>query len=156
MHKRYRFLALCLSAAIGLNSINIYASEVSGNLSDGIEALSKVLNLKGKVVPLTEDNVVLMADTKTKKYSLFALEHKQIGEVHIELGARLDHQTIDVQSEQKNYSGTAYSASAAANWEFSPNYKLSIVGSHQQRLPLLRLCLPILPFRHRLCYHRRP
>ena len=39
------------------------ASEVSGNLSDGIEALSKALNLKGKVVPLTEDNVVLMADT---------------------------------------------------------------------------------------------
>jgi len=37
------------------------ASEISGNLSDGIEALSKVLNLKGKVVPLTEDNVTLMA-----------------------------------------------------------------------------------------------
>ena len=37
------------------------ASEISGNLSDGIDALSKVLNLKGKVVPLTEDNVVLMA-----------------------------------------------------------------------------------------------
>ena len=38
------------------------ASEISGNLSDGIEALSKVMNLKGKVVPLTEDNVVLMAE----------------------------------------------------------------------------------------------
>lgn len=38
------------------------ASEVSGNLSDGIEALSKVLNLKGKVVPLTEDNVTLLAE----------------------------------------------------------------------------------------------
>ncbi len=38
------------------------AAEVSGNLSDGIEALSKVLNLKGKVVPLTEDNVTLVAD----------------------------------------------------------------------------------------------
>lgn len=37
-------------------------SEITGNLSDGIEALSKVLNLKGKVVPLTEDNVTLMAD----------------------------------------------------------------------------------------------
>lgn len=35
--------------------------EITGNLSDGIEALSKVLNLKGKVVPLTEDNVTLMA-----------------------------------------------------------------------------------------------
>lgn len=38
------------------------ASEISGNLSDGIEALSKVMNLKGKVVPLTEDNVILMAE----------------------------------------------------------------------------------------------
>lgn len=36
--------------------------EITGNLSDGIEALSKVLNLKGKVVPLTEDNVTLMAE----------------------------------------------------------------------------------------------
>ena len=38
------------------------ATEISGNMSDGIEALSKVLNLKGKVVPLTEDNVTLVAD----------------------------------------------------------------------------------------------
>ena len=38
------------------------ATEIRGNLSDGIEALSKVLNLKGKVVPLTEDNVTLMAE----------------------------------------------------------------------------------------------
>lgn len=37
-------------------------SEITGNLSDGIEALSKVFNLKGKVVPLTEDNVVLMGE----------------------------------------------------------------------------------------------
>ena len=38
------------------------ATEIRGNLSDGIEALSKVMNLKGKVIPLTEDNVVLMAE----------------------------------------------------------------------------------------------
>lgn len=38
------------------------SSEITGNLSDGIEALSKVLNLKGKVVPLTEDNVILMGE----------------------------------------------------------------------------------------------
>ena len=77
-----------------------------------------------------------MPNTKTKKYSLFALEHKQMGNIHIELGARLDHQTIAVDSEQKNYSGTAFSGSAAANWEFMPDYKLSFVASHQQRLPL--------------------
>ena len=38
------------------------SSEITGNLSDGIEALSKVFNLKGKVVPLTEDNVILMGE----------------------------------------------------------------------------------------------
>ncbi|MCI8445154.1 MAG: YvcK family protein [Bacilli bacterium] len=35
-------------------------SNINGNMSDGIEALSKVFNLKGKVLPLTEDNVILM------------------------------------------------------------------------------------------------
>jgi len=79
---------------------------------------------------------VVMPDTRTQKYSLFALEHKQLGDVHVELGARIDHQKVKVDSDQKDYSGTGFSASAAANWEFAPNYKLSVVGSHQQRLPL--------------------
>ncbi|WP_213687667.1 zinc piracy TonB-dependent receptor ZnuD [Acinetobacter sp. WY4] len=79
---------------------------------------------------------VVMPDTRTQKYSLFALEHKQLGDVHVELGARVDHQKVKVDSEQKDYSGTGVSASAAANWEFAPSYKLSVVGSHQQRLPL--------------------
>lgn len=79
---------------------------------------------------------VVMPDTKTDKFSLFALEHKQLGDVHVELGARVDHQKVTVDSEQKDYSGTGLSASAAANWEFAPSYKLSVVGSHQQRLPL--------------------
>lgn len=79
---------------------------------------------------------VVMPDTKTDKFSLFALEHKQLGDVHVELGARVDHQKVKVDSDQKDYSGTGVSASAAANWEFAPSYKLSVVGSHQQRLPL--------------------
>lgn len=36
--------------------------EMTGSLSEGIEVLSKILNLKGKVVPLTEDNVTLMGE----------------------------------------------------------------------------------------------
>lgn len=35
-------------------------TNISGNMSDGIEAIGSVLNLKGKVLPLTEDNVILM------------------------------------------------------------------------------------------------
>ena len=44
------------------NLILTAAKEITGNLSDGIEALSKVFNLKGKVVPLTEDNVTLVGE----------------------------------------------------------------------------------------------
>ena len=44
------------------NLILTAAKEITGNLSDGIEALSKVFNLKGKVIPLTEDDVTLMGE----------------------------------------------------------------------------------------------
>ena len=37
-------------------------ANISGNMSDGIESIGKILNLKGKVLPLTEDNVVLMGE----------------------------------------------------------------------------------------------
>ena len=39
-------------------------SNITGSLSEGIEGLSKVLNLKGEVLPFTEDNVTLMAEMK--------------------------------------------------------------------------------------------
>ncbi len=34
---------------------------MTGNMSDGIEAIGKILNLHGKILPLTEDNVTLAA-----------------------------------------------------------------------------------------------
>lgn len=37
-------------------------SNITGSLSDGIEGLSKVLNLKGEVLPFTEDNITLVAE----------------------------------------------------------------------------------------------
>lgn len=40
------------------------ATNICGNMSDGIEALSKILNIKGKVIPLTEENVHLIAKMK--------------------------------------------------------------------------------------------
>lgn len=35
-------------------------SNMTGNMSSGVEALGKVLNLKGKVIPLTDDEVTLV------------------------------------------------------------------------------------------------
>ena len=36
-------------------------TQITGNLSDGIKSISRVLNLKGKVIPFSEDNIVLSA-----------------------------------------------------------------------------------------------
>lgn len=78
----------------------------------------------------------LMNPNKTQKWSVFGLEHKQFGDFHVELGARVDQQKIQIDSAQKDYDDYGISYSGAVNWAFAPNYKLSLVGSHQERLPL--------------------
>lgn len=85
---------------------------------------------------LTGEEAFLAPNT-TKKWSVFALEHAQFNDVHVEVSARADQQKIDIDdSSKKDFSGSAFSVSGAANWEFAPNYKLSLVTSHQERLPL--------------------
>ncbi len=78
----------------------------------------------------------ILEPTKTQKWSVFGLEHKQWNDFHFELGSRVDHQTIDIESDRKDYDDYAVSYSGAVNWMIAPNYKLSLVGSHQERLPL--------------------
>ncbi|WP_180022422.1 zinc piracy TonB-dependent receptor ZnuD [Acinetobacter sp. YH16044] len=78
----------------------------------------------------------LINPNKTQKWSVFGLEHKQFGDFHVELGARVDQQKIQIDSAQKDYDDYGISYSGAVNWAFAPNYKLSLVGSHQERLPL--------------------
>lgn len=46
------------------NLILTALSEITGNLSDAIESISKILKLKGRVLPLTEDCVTLMGKMK--------------------------------------------------------------------------------------------
>ena len=43
------------------NLLLIAGTQITGNLSDGIKSIGKVLNLKGKVIPFSEDNIVLSA-----------------------------------------------------------------------------------------------
>ncbi len=49
------------------------AAEITGNVSDGIELVNSLLKLKGKVIPLTEDDVVLMG--KMESGSVVMGEH---------------------------------------------------------------------------------
>jgi len=58
--------------AIG-NLLLIACNDISGSMSNGIEILGSVLNLKGKVLPLTEDNVTLMG--KMENNSIVEGEH---------------------------------------------------------------------------------
>lgn len=59
---------------------------ITGNMSDSVETLGKIFNLKGTVLPLTEDNVTLMA--KMKDGSIIEGEHnitdslKQIDKIY--------------------------------------------------------------------------
>ncbi|SDB80875.1 zinc piracy TonB-dependent receptor ZnuD [Acinetobacter boissieri] len=83
----------------------------------------------------------LMDPTNTQRYSVFGLQEKQMGQVHVQVSSRIDHQKIDIQQgetnpDAKNFSGTAYSVAGSADWEFVPNYKLSLTASHQERLPM--------------------
>ena len=94
----------------------------------GVQASQQKLDITGEEA--------ILEPNKTEKYSVFGLEHRQFGDFHVELGTRFDHQNVDVDSDQKNFDGNAFSYSGAVNWEFQPNYKLSLVGSHQERLPL--------------------
>jgi len=85
---------------------------------------------------LTGEEAFLAPNT-TKKWSIFGLEHAQFNDVHVELAARAEKQKIDIDdSSKKDFDGSAFSVSGAANWEFAPDYKLSLVASHQERLPL--------------------
>ncbi len=48
------------------NLLLIGASETCGNVSDGISLIGSILKLKGEVIPLTEDNVVLVGKINFK------------------------------------------------------------------------------------------
>ena len=67
-------------------------SNITGNLKDGIEVLSKILNLKGKVLPLTEDNVTLVGKMEDNE--------KIIGEHNITMSNK-KIKTVFYQDEPK-------------------------------------------------------
>ncbi len=70
----YRFTANSTLNGYNIGNLLLTASaDISGSMSDGVETLSKVLNLKGKILPLTEDNVVLMG--KMEDGSIIEGEH---------------------------------------------------------------------------------
>ncbi len=79
------------------------STNITGNMSDGIEALGKVLNLKGKVLPLTEDNVILMAEmtdgTIIEGEHLITESNKKIKKVYYKDKAKITDNVINAIRE---------------------------------------------------------
>lgn len=73
--------------------------------------------------------------SETQTWAAFLIEHYQWNDVHFELGGRVEQQKITTDSQQKNFDDTAFSTSAAANWEFSPEHVASLSLSYAERLP---------------------
>jgi uncharacterized cofD-like protein len=72
LHYRFKTSSDLNGHAVG-NLLLTAMTNITGNMSDGIQSLSKVLNLKGTVLPLTEDNVVLVG--KMEDGSIVEGEH---------------------------------------------------------------------------------
>ena len=78
-------------------------ANMTGNMSEGIEALGKILNLKGKILPLTEDNVTLCA--KMTDGSIVEGEHnitespKKVSSVYYKEPAEVNQEVIKAINE---------------------------------------------------------
>ncbi|WP_338880185.1 TonB-dependent receptor [Achromobacter veterisilvae] len=73
--------------------------------------------------------------SKTRSNGLFVLEEYQLNDWRFELGARQDWQRISPSggAPRSSLSGTSFSA--AAIWDFAPQYSVALSLSRSQRLP---------------------
>ena len=80
-----------------------------------------------------------MPEVRSNLMALFAVEHLQVGDQwHFEIGARQEwqkHEPIDDARGRPEFDDSATSLSAAAIWEFVPDYSLTLGLTHSERLP---------------------
>ena len=74
--------------------------------------------------------------SELESFGVFILEKTDIGRVHIELGARYEHQDSDAETGDKN-SYDLFSASGGLNWDYAPGYQFGLSVSHSERAPAL-------------------
>lgn len=71
---------------------------INGNMSDGIKTIGKVLKIKGKVLPLTEDSPTLVADMKDGSHVVgehnITQTYKEIEKIYYEKEASVNPEVI--------------------------------------------------------------
>lgn len=95
----YRFKGDCDLGGNNVGNLLLTAmSDICGNLSSGVKEISKILNLKGEVLPLTDDNVVLMG--KMSDGSVIEGEHnitlsdKKIEKIYYKVNPKVNKSVI--------------------------------------------------------------
>lgn len=78
------------------NLLLVAATEATGSLNNGIKTLSEILKLKGKVVPLSTDNAILMAkmtdDSIIEGESNITKSEKKISNVYFKNDIKLNNE----------------------------------------------------------------
>jgi iron complex outermembrane receptor protein len=80
-----------------------------------------------------------MPRVKSRNIGVFAVEHVEVGESwHFELGARQEwqkHSPLDDSRGRPEFDDSATSVSAAAIWQFVPDYSLTLAVTRSERMP---------------------
>lgn len=82
-----------------------------------------------------EGEEAFLPRSRTRSNGLFVLEEYQLNDWRFELGARQDWQRISPEGGASRSSLSGTSLSAAAIWDFAPQYSVALSLSRSQRLP---------------------
>ena len=72
--------------------------------------------------------------SKLESVGVFILERTDIGQWHIDLGARFEHQDSSAETGDEN-DYDLFSASGGLNWDYAPGYQAGLSVSHAERAP---------------------
>ncbi len=93
----------------------------------GLQGGSRDLNADGEEA--------FISNTKIWNIAGFIVEEFDLGDWHVELGARLEHKKYQPDRPQPDTEFNPYSLSAGAIWNFVENYNLSLNANRAQRAP---------------------
>ncbi|MFJ3465269.1 TonB-dependent receptor domain-containing protein [Achromobacter spanius] len=82
-----------------------------------------------------EGEEAFLPPSKTRSTGVFLLEEYQLNDWRFELGARQDWQRVSPSGGASRSSLSGTSLSAAAIWDFAPQYSVALSLSRSQRLP---------------------
>jgi iron complex outermembrane receptor protein len=79
----------------------------------------------------------LLPPSQTRNFGYFVFEERQFGPLHVEAGARLEQQKVEVTVDdpRPDYDRSAVSGSLGGVWKFTPDYSLALNVTSTQRHP---------------------